>query len=471
MSDLTELTVGAAAQALTRGEITSITLTEAYLARIARLDPALNCYVVTQADAARAEAREADERRARGQRRGALDGIPIALKDNIDVAGVPTTNGMGPRGHTTPARDAEVTRRLRDAGAVILGKLNMHEGALGGTTDNPHHGRTHNPWRAGFTAGGSSGGTGAAVAARFCAAGIGTDTLGSVRLPAAYCGVAGLKPTHGIVSARGVVPLSRRLDTVGPIARCVTDLGLLLDVMAGFDPEHPGSVERTGASAGAASDRADLAGVALGIITNLDRIEMDADVRHAFARSIEMLEGLGAKIRRLDLRDYDPQTVRRAGLLVSEADGAVIHERAMTEWPGAFSPEFRSMLEYGRDAGSVRLVKAERVIETAGWELRRALHEVNLIVSPTTPQPAFAFDAPVPVNQADLTAIASLGGCPAVSVPCALTATGLPIGLQLIGPPFGERALLDAARVFEARCGFVTHAQERERLAGEDSVV
>src|SRR5262249_14946865 len=158
--------------------------------------------------------------------------------------GVPTTNGMGPRGDSTPAREAEVTRRLRDAGAVMLGKLNMHEGALGGTTDNPHHGRTQNPWRTGFTPGGSSGGTGAAVAARLCAGGIGTDTFGSVRLPAAYCGVAGLKPTFGVVSARGVVPLSGRLDTVGPIARCVTDLGLMLDAMTGIDPEYRGSVER-----------------------------------------------------------------------------------------------------------------------------------------------------------------------------------------------------------------------------------
>jgi aspartyl-tRNA(Asn)/glutamyl-tRNA(Gln) amidotransferase subunit A len=322
VSDPTGLTVADASRRLAHGEITSVDLTEAYRARIVAIDPSLNCYVATRVDEARAEARDADARRARGDSRGALDGIPIALKDNIDVAGVPTTNGMGPQGNTTATRDAEVTRRLREAGAVILGKLNMHEGALGGTTDTVHHGRTQNPWRVGFTPGGSSGGTGDAVAARLCAAGIGTDTLGSVRLPAAHCGVAGLKPTHRVVSARGIVPLSRRLDTVGPIARCVADLGLMFDAMAGFDPEYPGSVQRPGEATHLAREKADLAGVTCGVIANLDLVEVDADVRTAFARSIEVLEAFGASIRRIDLPDYDPTTARRAGLLVCEADGA-----------------------------------------------------------------------------------------------------------------------------------------------------
>jgi Asp-tRNA(Asn)/Glu-tRNA(Gln) amidotransferase A subunit family amidase len=283
--DLTELTIGVASERLARGEVSSSALTEAYLARIAALAPTLNCYVATRAEEARAEARAADARRARGERRGPLDGILIALKDNIDVAGVPTTNGMGPRSDATPVRDAEVVRRLRAAGAVILGKLNMHEGALGGSTNNPHHGRTQNPWRLGFTPGGSSGGI------------------------------------------------------------------------------------------------------------------------------------------------WRPS-------------------------PDAFSPAFRRMLEFGRDAAAARLVKAERTIQVAGFLLHRALEEVNLIVAPTAPQPAFAFSAPVPVSQADLTAIANFAGCPAVSIPCGLSPAGLPIGLQLIGPPFGESALLAAARAFEAACGF-----------------
>jgi aspartyl-tRNA(Asn)/glutamyl-tRNA(Gln) amidotransferase subunit A len=453
-SDPTELTVGAASERLGRGEVSASGLAEAYLGRIAALDPIFHCYVAVRVEEARAEARAADARRARGERCGPLDGIPIALKDNIDVAGVPTTNGMGPRPDATPARDAEVVRRLRAAGAVILGKLNMHEGALGGSTDNPHHGPTHNPWRLGFTPGGSSGGTGAAVAARLCAAGLGTDTMGSVRLPAAYCGVAGLKPTFGLVSTRGVVPLSPRLDTVGPLARCVTDLGLMLDAMAGFDPDHVESVRAPEGSSYAVAARGDLAGLRLGLIENLERAEMDPDVRRVFGEAVELLERLGGKLRRLELPGYEPTPARRAGLLLCEAEAAVVHERDMAASPGAFSPAFRQMLEFGRDAPAARLVKAERRIQVAGLLLRRALTEVDLVIAPTAPQPAFAFSATPPVGQADLTAIASFAGCPAVSVPCGLGRAGLPVGLQLIGPPFGERALLAAARVFEAACGF-----------------
>lgn len=454
MSDLTELTIAAASERLAHGEVSSFDLTEAYLARIAALDTTLNCYVAMRAEAARAEARAADARRERGEPRGLLDGIPIALKDNIDVAGLPTTNGMGPRSDTTPMRDAEVARRLRAAGAVVLGKLNMHEGALGGSTDNPHHGRTQNPWRLGFTPGGSSGGAGAAVAARLCAGGVGTDTMGSVRLPAAYCGVAGLKPTFGLVSTRGVVPLSWRLDTVGLLTRCVMDLGLMLDAMAGFDPEHMESAQAPDGPGYAVTPRGDLAGLRIGLLETLERVEMDPDVRRAFSESVETLERLGGKLRRLDLPGYEPTLARRAGLLICEAEGAVVHERDLAAFPDTFSPAFRRMLEFGRDVAGARLVKAERTIQGAGFLLRRALEEVDLIIAPTAPQPAFAFSAPVPVGQADLTAIANFGGCPAVSVPCGLSRAGLPIGLQLIGPPFGERALLAAARVFEAACGF-----------------
>ena len=453
MTDLIALGVGAAGDLLARGEISAAALTRAYLERIAAVEPALHCYVSLRAEDAVAEGHASDARRRRGESRGPLDGIPLALKDNIDLAGLPTTHGMGPRGDAVPARDAEVTRRLREAGAVVLGKLNMHEGALGATTDNPHCGRTDNPWRSGFTPGGSSGGTGAAVAARLCAAGLGTDTMGSVRLPAALCGVVGLKPTFGLVSARGVAPLSPRLDTVGPLARSAADAALLLDAMAGFDPEHPGSAEHPGAPLGHLPDREGLAGVTIAIAEELDRIEVDADVRRAFEQSVAGLERLGASVIRVELGGYEAAVARRAGFLVSEADGAVIHEQDLAAWPGAFSPEFRRMLEYGRDASAARLVKAERLIERAGFLLRRALRRADLIACPTAPRPAFPFGAPAPVDLADLTAIANFGGCPAISLPCGLASSGLPVGLQLIGPPFGERALLAVARAFEIARG------------------
>ncbi len=451
MTGLTELSVRDAATALAAGDITSRALAQAYLDRIAAIDGDVNAYITVTAETALAQADESD---ARAARLGPLDGVPIALKDNIDVAGVTTTNGMGPRNHPVPATDAPVVARLRAAGAVLLGKLNMHEGALGATTDNAHHGRAQNPWARGVTPGGSSGGSGAAVAARLCAAALGTDTMGSVRLPAAYCGVAGLKPTFGLVSTRGVAPLSWRLDHVGPLCRTVADLGLMLDAMAGHDPDSMESVAAPDAGGYAAEAPHNLTDVRVGVIANFDTVEISADVLHGFQAALARLESMGAREQRLTLPDYDPSLARRAGLLVSEAEAAVFHEPDLADHPAAFSDTFRSMLAYGRDVKGDRLVKAERTVQHAGFALRRAFDEVDVIAAPTTPQTAFPFDQPVPANQADLTAPANFAGCPAVSLPCGVSESGLPLGLQLIGPPFSERYLLGLAMAFEAACGY-----------------
>lgn len=373
----------------------------------------------------------------------------MALKDNIDVAGVPTTNGLGPRPGAVPDRDAEVVRRLRRAGAVILGKLNMHEAAFGATTDNPHHGRTHNPWRVGYTPGGSSGGTGAAVAARLCAAGLGTDTMGSIRLPAAFCGVAGLKATYGLVSMRGVAPLSWRLDHVGPLCRSVADVDLVLVAIAGFDPEDMGSIPPAAQRAAAAPEPAS-GPLRVGLIENFDAIAARADVRRAVRNAVEILRAHGASVHDVRLPDYDPSRARRAGLLVIEAEAWVIHEAALAEAPGAFTPELRRMLEYGRDASAGRLARAERLIQTAGFALRRALRDLDVVVAFTAPRPAFPFGEQAPDHLADATALANFAGCPAISVPGGLSDEGLPIGLQLMAAPLRERRLLDVARVLEA---------------------
>ena len=239
--DIAFWSVGALSRAIESGRIEPLGLTRLMLERIAAFNPALNLFVTLCRDAALGDAAASGERAASGQRRGPLDGIPVALKDNIDLAGVPTSNGFGGPPWRVPARDAEVVRRLRAAGAVILGKLNMHEGALGATTDNPHFGASINPHCPGYTPGGSSGGSAAAVAAGLCVAALGTDTGGSVRIPAAYCGVVGLKPSHGLVSTGGVVPLSWRLDHVGPLTRTVADARLVFTALQAFDQECPES--------------------------------------------------------------------------------------------------------------------------------------------------------------------------------------------------------------------------------------
>ncbi|MBK7116122.1 MAG: amidase [Proteobacteria bacterium] len=235
-ADLTVLTVAEASRRIAARELTSVELTRAYLERIERLNPRVNAYITVTGEQALAQARVLDAEMASGRSRGVLHGVPVALKDNIDTAGVRTTAASAVYADRVPTEDAPVVRRLRDAGAVFLGKLNMHEFAYGGTCVVSHYGPVRNPWDLGYTPGGSSGGSAAAVAARMCAAALGTDTAASIRFPAACCGVVGFKATHGLASIRGIVPLSEMHDHVGPLTRSVEDAALVMTAIAGHDP-------------------------------------------------------------------------------------------------------------------------------------------------------------------------------------------------------------------------------------------
>ncbi|MDA1097387.1 MAG: amidase [Proteobacteria bacterium] len=440
MIDPTALDITDAAAALADGTFAAEDLMRAYLSRIEQYEPALNCFITLLPDAALAQARAADARRAKGERLSPLDGIPIALKDNIDLVGVPTTNGMAK--FRTPARDAAAVERLRQAGAVIVGKTNMHEGALGATTNNHHHGPTHNPWRHGHTPGGSSGGSAAAVAARLCAGALGTDTMGSVRLPAAYCGLAGLKPTYGLISTRGVVPLSYGLDHVGPICRSARDLSLLLAVLAGYDPDcmesiHPHRALRTA--------QGDLKGLRFAVPLSPHAVPCEAGIWEDFEGHVANLRRQGAVQVDLRLTNPDPTGTRLAGLLISEADAGHALAAELLSRPGDFSDEFRMFLEYGRGAAAHRLVAAQRRLQATGHAVRRLFDQVDLLLLPTAAQAAFPFAQPAPASQADFTQWANHGGCPALSLPCGLSSGGMPLGLQLIGRPLADGHLLALA--------------------------
>ncbi|HUA53758.1 MAG TPA: amidase, partial [Candidatus Sulfotelmatobacter sp.] len=347
MTDLAFQSIAQLSAALEARALDARELTRYALARIEGPGRALNAFVVVCGGDAMRAAEAAAARAAAGRRLGPLDGIPVALKDNIDVAGMPTGNGFGGAAPwRVPTEDAEVTRRLRAAGAVILGKLAMHEGALGATNDNPHTGRTfnpHGPDRApGLTPGGSSGGSAAAVGAGLCAAALGTDTGGSVRLPAAYCGVVGLKPSYGLVSPRGVVPLSYRLDHVGPLTRTVADAALMLQVLAGFDPECPEA--RRFPPLALSGTPASLAGLKLGVPRNLGDEPAEPAVLAAFRSACAVLERLGAAIETVGLPTYDMARGRRALLVRVEVEGAFIHGPLLAREPERFSPEMRGFL-------------------------------------------------------------------------------------------------------------------------------
>ena len=379
---------------------------------------------------------------------GPLDGLLLGIKDNIAVADMPWTAGLGAWRERKAESDATAVARLRSAGAVPLAMVNMDEGALGATTDNPHYGRTENPLAPGHTPGGSSGGSAAAIAAGFVDAALGSDTLGSVRIPAAYCGVLGLKPTRGLVPRGGLTHLSPTLDAIGPLAGDFATLASLIRTMAGTDgrdshsiPAPPGwNPEPDGTEVGA---------IRIGLPKEINEVECEGAVLEGLETARAVLEGLGCPVSDVNLEGWSPGRDRRRGLLVAEAEGAVeLADALAVPGPGAVSDNLRALLEYGASVPSDRLVGGYARIQGAAAAACRALAEVDVLIMPTAPQRAFPHDSEVPANQADFTSLASFHGGPALALP--VPGPGLPTSVQLIGQHFSEPLLLRLGAALEA---------------------
>ncbi len=448
--DTTQLSIAAAAQELRTAAFSATDLAEAYLARIDEHDSRLNAFLYCDRDDVLRQARASQAFISGGRARSPLEGIPIAIKDNVDVAGWPTTNGTGHR--YIAGQDAALVTCLRQAGAVLVGKLNMHEAALGGTTDNPHHGPCHNPWRSGFTPGGSSGGSAAAVSAHLCAGAVGSDTMGSIRLPASYCAVVGFKPSRGQISTMGTRALCYELDTFGPMTRTVGDAALMARQMATYDATDPGAVRHRPISTHQPLDN--LAGLRVATIANFSQVEIDPDVAISFESAYALIRGLGAESSAVKISGYDPSTARRAGLLLVESDGSIANRDIREASSGAVSEALAQFLDYGANVSGARLAAARRTVIEAGHALHQVFKTVDVLLCPTTAQTAFAFGDRPPVNQADITALANFGGCPAISIPCGVAANGLPIGLQMVGTYGEDERLLDIAATVERALAF-----------------
>jgi Asp-tRNA(Asn)/Glu-tRNA(Gln) amidotransferase A subunit family amidase len=427
---------------LATGRVQPQALADVYQDAIERLNPSLNAYVDLRANLIQEQALAADRRRRDGVM-GRLDGIPLAIKDNFDVAGFPTRAGM--RRRTAIAdNDAHVVSRLRASGAVLLGKTNMDEGALGLVTDNPHYGATHNPHRHGYTAGGSSGGAAAAVAAGLAVAAIGSDSLGSIRVPASYCGVYALKPTHGEISARGLVPAARRLDAVGILARGVDDLTVLLQMLAGYDADDARSRRRRVAFSPPDWEPGHLRA---GLLPDLAAVGVEADVIEVFEAALAKLPGELGERRTVDFSDWDFARTRRAGLLLMEAEMISTFAEELADEAYPVSARFRDMLSFAERKSAADYAVADRVLDAATLKMRRLFAQVDVLILPTTSQGAFPLDGPMPASQADLCSFASLAGCPAVSIPMGTLANGMPIGMQLVGARGSDLRLLELAAV------------------------
>jgi aspartyl-tRNA(Asn)/glutamyl-tRNA(Gln) amidotransferase subunit A len=438
---------------LARRQVSAVELAHAVLNRIERIDARINSYITVTADAALRDARRLD--RLRG-RRGPLHGLPVAVKDLFATKGVRTTGGSKVLADWVPRFDATVVERLRAAGAVLLGKLNMHEFAYGTTTNNPHYGPTRNPWDPECIPGGSSGGSGAAVAAGLCAAALGTDTGGSIRIPAAACGVVGLKPTYGRVSRHGVLPLSWSLDHVGPLTRTVEDAALLLAVLAGADRRDPTSSTHRVANYRSALRRP-VRGLKVGIPSEHFLDLLDDTVRAAFDVALQTLRRLGVRVQPVSIPSAPQSQAAELAIMMPEA--SAYHARHLAARAADYGADVRPLLEMGRLVPATTMVAAQRLRARLASECAHVFERVDAIIVPSLPIAAPRLTdsivriAGVTVDVASALSrnmmLFNLTGLPAVALPCGRSSAGLPIGLQLAGRPFDEATVLRIAHAYE----------------------
>ena len=377
---------------------------------------------------------------------GELAGFPVAVKSNIAVQGLPFTAGIGAFRDRIASTDAAAVERLREAGAVIVGSANMEEAAIGAVTDNPHFGRTHNPRRFGFTPGGSSGGSAAAIAAGFSRVALGTDTMGSCRIPAAYCGVVGFKPSVGRISARGVEPLSRRLDHVGILAANVADIRAVADVLCRFDPSFAWSIDYPPLACAATLP---LNQCRFGVLNETAIAGLPANVAMPYLQAILRLRGLGAVTVAQPVDQSMLGAARRAGLLWCEAELVISLATEYSRADGGLSPSLRAMIAFAEKKGAPDLARANGILDSMVLFERMLFENVDAILWPTAPQTAFAFDTPIPTNQADFTCLANFTGAPALSLPLPVANGELPAGLQIMLPRGSDGQLLDMSAGIE----------------------
>lgn len=441
------MNITALAQAFAAGETTATATIEACLAKIAARNPALNAIAHLDEAVARAAAARADARHREGNPLTPLDGAPIVIKANVAVAGLPWTAALGPFAQRVAAQDSEIVKRLRNAGAIIVGIANMHEGALGATTTSPLYGPCQHPAREGYTPGGSSGGSAAAVAAGFCAGAIGSDTMGSVRLPSSYCGIVGMKPSFGRIPRAGVELLSFSLDHAGVHAMDVAGVGALLDVVAEVGRTEEGDLLAPLLSHGV-SQKISRRPLRVGVLGH--NVDVQQEIATRFDAAVAAIANAGLHIEPAPL-SLVLGKLRREALLVTEAEcAALFAEAGVAPDDASLSETFRTLVAYGTAQPGVRLAAAYAAMRGARRAAKQLFNTCDVVICPTTPHVAFPHGQPAPATQADLTVLANVAGLPAISLPMGEGADGLPCGLQIMAA-HGEDALcLDAAAQIEA---------------------
>jgi aspartyl-tRNA(Asn)/glutamyl-tRNA(Gln) amidotransferase subunit A len=422
-----------------RGRVSPVEITRQCLETIERLNPRLNAFITVTAESALAEARQAEKEIRSGDWRGPLHGVPLGLKDLIDTAGVRTTAASAVFENRIPTEDADVVKQLRTAGAVIIGKNNLHEFAYGGSSLVSHFGPVRNPVNPEFIAGGSSGGSVAAVASGMCYAAVGTDTAGSIREPAALCGVVGLKPSYGLVSTRGIIPLSRSLDHAGPITRCVEDAAIILNVTAEEKVDYRATVNQG------------ITGFVVGIPRKFFFADLDGEVSSAVERAILQFAELGATVREVELPVNNDRTLQAY-------ESYAYHRGKLAACPELYQPETLRRIKSGENVTDSQCQSALQELQKVRAEISDKFRGIDVAITPTTPVPTprisdLTADStllrPIELLLLRNTRPVNVWGLPAISVPCGFTSAGLPIGLQIIGPHRGEVKVLQAAYAYE----------------------
>ena len=447
MDNFNALTISDALEALRAQKISARELVEACSRQVERLDPKLNAFitVISPEDAIKAQLAE-----SHASSSNTLRGIPLVIKDLFDVAGVRTTIGSKFFADNIAEQDAFVVEKLKQAGAILMGKTNTHEIALGITGNNPHYGTARNPWDSTRIPGGSSSGSAIAVATGMALGALGSDTGGSIRIPASLCGVVGFKPTFGRVSLRGVFPLSWNLDHVGPLTRCVRDAALMLQIMAVYDPLDPASVKMlTGDYLGHLADDVKGRKIALAVGEFIET--SDPEVFKAVQEAAKVFESLGCKVQEVDV-----SWLREAALankLMTQSDGAAVHRQRLKEHPEMFGEDIRRRLEDGANTPLTDYILARRTQAEVRKRLEQFFETHDFLITPTTPIAAPTIEGHDAVEQAGrltrFTAPFNLAGLPALSLPCGFTKEGLPIGLQIISRAWGESKVLNLGHAFE----------------------
>ena len=461
MSDWTIESLGAA---LRERRISAVEITDECLARIDRLDPTLRAFITVNADGARRAAKERDAELAAGRVRGPLHGVPMAWKDLCAAPGLPTSCGTRTRDYFVSETPCTAVARLVAAGAITLGKTNMTELALGPFGDNAHHGHVQNPWRSGHCSGGSSSGSGAAVSASLALGALGSDTGGSIRLPAACCGIVGLKPTYGRVSRAGAMALSWSNDHLGPMTRTVRDAALMLGVIAGWDSADSTTSRRRVPDYLAGID-AGVRGLRIGVPANYYFDDVDTEIVAAVRDAARQLGELGARVS--EVRVPDPGPLAEATGVISRAESVTIHARLLRERPQEIQPVVRARLEFGLHISAQDYLQVLRSRGPLTREfLRVVFSQVDLLLAPTIPEPAPEIAAVTTGKVEDI--IKRMGrfsrltrpfnglGLPVLSLPCGFSSRGLPLALSIVGRPFDEATVLRSGQAYERAAAWVS---------------